>query len=46
MKDSIVFEIKAGCNLELLSNEIMKLLGSAKKDVHKDKNGCTKTRIF
>ena len=35
----IVFKIKAGYILELLSPETMKLLGSTKKVVDKDKNG-------
>ena len=39
IKHRIVFKIKIGYKLELLTLEIMKLLGSAKKDVDKDKNG-------
>ena len=39
MKNRIVFEIKTGYKLELLSPETMKLLGSTKKDVDKDKDG-------
>ena len=39
IKDTIAFEIKKGYKLVLLSPEIMKLLGSAKKDVDKDKDG-------
>ena len=39
IKNRIVFKIKAGCKLELLSPETMKLLGSAKEDLDKDKNG-------
>ena len=35
----IVFKIKTGYKLELLSPETMKLLGSTKKVVDKDKNG-------
>ena len=31
--------MKTGCILELLSLETMKLLGSTKKDVGKDKDG-------
>ena len=31
IKNRIVFKIKTGCRLELLSSETMKLLGSAKK---------------
>ena len=37
IKNRIVFKIKTGHNLELLSPETMKLLGSAKRDVCKDK---------
>ena len=33
IKNKIVFKIKTGYNLELLSSETMKLLGSTKKDV-------------
>ena len=36
---TIVFKIKTGYKLELLTPETMKLLGSTKKDVDKDKNG-------
>ena len=39
IKNRIVFKIKTGFKLELLFPETMKLLGSAKKDVDKDKNG-------
>ena len=39
IKNRIVFKIKAGYKLELLTPETMKLLGSTKKDVVKDKNG-------
>ena len=39
MKNRIVFKIKTGYKLELLTSETMKLLGSTKKVVHKDKNG-------
>ena len=39
IKNRIVFKIKTGCKLELLSPETMKLLGSTKKDDDKDKNG-------
>ena len=39
IKNRIVFKIKTGYKLELLSLETMKLLGSTKKDVDKDKNG-------
>ena len=39
IKKRIVFKIKTGYKLELLTSETMKLLGSTKKDVDKDKNG-------
>ena len=39
IKNRIVFKIKTGYKLELLIPETMKLLGSTKKDVDKDKNG-------
>ena len=39
IKNRIVFKIKAGCKLELSSPETMKLLGSAKEDLDKDKDG-------
>ena len=39
IKNRIVFKIKTGYKLELLSPETMKLLGSAEKDVDKDKDG-------
>ena len=39
IKNKVVFKIKTGYKLELLSPETMKLLGSTKKDVDKDKNG-------
>ena len=38
IKNRIVFQIKAGYKLELLTPETMKLLGSTKKDVDSDKN--------
>ena len=38
-KNRIVFKIKTGYKLELLSSETMKLLGCTKKDVHQDKDG-------
>ena len=37
IKNRIVYKIKTNYNLELLSPETMKLLGSTKKDVDKDK---------
>ena len=39
IKNRIVFKIKTGYKLELLSPETMKLLGSTNKDVDKDKDG-------
>ena len=39
IKNRIVFKIKTGYKLELLSLETMKLLGSTKKDVDQDKDG-------
>ena len=39
IKNRVVFKVKAGYKLELLSLESMKLLGSTKKDVDKDKDG-------
>ena len=39
IKNRIVFKIKTRYKLELLSPETMKLLGSTKKDVDKDKDG-------
>ena len=38
IKNRIVFKIKTGYKLELLTPETMKLLGSAKKDVDANKN--------
>ena len=38
IKNRIVFKIKTGYKLELLTHETMKLLGSTKKDVNSDKN--------
>ena len=38
IKNRIVFKIKTGYKLELLSLETMKLLGSTKKDVDQDKD--------
>ena len=38
VKNRIVFKIKTGYKLELLTPETMKLLGSTKKDVDKDKD--------
>ena len=39
IKNRIVFKLKTGYKLELLTPETMKLLGSVKKDVDKDKDG-------
>ena len=39
VKNRIIFKITTGYKLELLTSETMKLLGSTKKDVDKDKNG-------
>ena len=39
IKNRIVFKINTGYKLELLTPETMKLLGSTKKDVDKDKDG-------
>ena len=36
VKNRIVFKIKTGYKLELLSKETMQLLGSSKKDQNKD----------
>ena len=39
IKNRIIFKIKNGYKLELLTPETMKLLGSTKKEIDKDKNG-------
>ena len=39
IKNRIVFKIKTGYKLELLTFKTMELLGSAKKEVDKDKDG-------
>ena len=39
IKNGIVFRIETGYELELLTPETMRLLGSTKKDVDKDKDG-------
>ena len=39
IKNRVVFKIKTGYKLELLTRETMKLLGSTKKIVDKNKNG-------
>ena len=38
IKNRIVFKIKTGYKLELLSKETIQLLGSSKKDVDQNKN--------
>ena len=38
IKKAIVFKVKTGCKLELLSPETMKLLQSTKKDVDQDRD--------
>ena len=39
IKNRIVFKIKTGYKLELLSEETVQLLGSSKKDIDQNKNG-------
>ena len=39
MKNRIAFKIKTDYKLELLIPETLKLIGSAEKNVDKDKNG-------
>ena len=39
IKNRIVFKIKAGYKLELLTKETMQLLGSSKKDIDQHKDG-------
>ena len=39
IKNRIIFKVKTGYKLDVLSLETMKLWGSTKKDVDKDKNG-------
>ena len=38
IKNRIIFKVKTGYKLELLSPETMKQLGNTKKDVDRDKN--------
>ena len=45
IKSRIVFKIKTGYKLELLTPKTMKLLGSAKNVVHKDKDGKIVTKL-
>ena len=39
IENRVTFKIKDECSLELLTLETMKLLGSTKKKITKDKNG-------
>ena len=39
IKNRIVFKIKAGYKLELLTEETMQLLGSSEKDIDQNKDG-------
>ena len=39
IKSRIVFRVKTGCKIELLSSETMKLLESTTEDVDQDKDG-------
>ena len=39
IKNRIVFKIKTGHKLELVSEETMQLLGSSKKDIDQNKDG-------
>ena len=39
IESSITFKINTGCYFELLTNETVKLLGSTKSKITKDKNG-------
>ena len=39
IKNRIIFQIKTGCKLELLTKKTMQLLGSSKKDTDQNKNG-------
>ena len=45
IKDRIVFKIKTGYKLELLTEETMQLLGSLKKVMDKNKNGKLAARL-
>ena len=45
IKSRIVFKIKTGYKLELLSEETMQLLGSSKKDIDKNKDGEVVARL-
>ena len=39
IENRVTFKIKNGCSLELLTPETMKLFGSTKNKITKDKNG-------
>ena len=39
MKNRIIFKIKTGYKLELLTKETMQILGSSKKDINQNING-------
>ena len=39
IKNRIIFKIKTGCKLELLTKETMQILGSSKKDIDQNING-------
>ena len=45
IKNRIVFKIKTGYKLELISEETMQLLGSSKKDIDENKDGETVPRL-
>ena len=45
IENRIRFKIKAGCSLELLTHEIMKLLVSTKSKITKDENGKNVPRL-
>ena len=45
IKNRIVFKIKTGCKLELLTLQTMRLLGSTKKHVGKDKNSKNTSKL-
>ena len=46
IKNRIVFKIKTGYKLELLTPETMKLLGSTKKDIDADKDGQFAPKLY
>ena len=46
MKNRIAFKIKTDYKLELLSKEIMQLLGSSKKDIDQNKDGEIVPKLF